>query len=38
MIKSLSHATIYVTDHEQALDFYVKKLGLNLPQFGGHPR
>ena len=30
MIKSLSHATIYVTDHEQALDFYVKKLGFEV--------
>lgn len=30
MIKSLSHATFYVTDHDQALDFYVKTLGFEL--------
>lgn len=30
MIKSLSHATLYVTDHDQALDFYVKALGFEL--------
>ncbi|TPV97109.1 MAG: VOC family protein [Myxococcales bacterium FL481] len=27
MITRLSHATIYVTDHELALEFYVGKLG-----------
>lgn len=30
MITALSHATLYVTDHEQALDFYVKKLGFEI--------
>ncbi|EDM75956.1 possible lyase [Plesiocystis pacifica SIR-1] len=30
MIKSLSHATIYVTDHDEALDFYTKKLGFEV--------
>ena len=30
MITSLSHATLYVTDHEQALDFYVKTLGFEV--------
>ena len=28
MIQRLSHATIYVLDHDQALDFYTKQAGL----------
>ena len=30
MITKFSHATIYVTDHDQALDFYVGKLGFEV--------
>ena len=30
MINKLSHATIYVTDHEEALAFYVGKLGFEV--------
>ena len=30
MLKSLSHTFIYVLDHEQAVDFYVNKLGLEV--------
>ena len=30
MIQKLSHATIYVLDHEQALDFYTNKLGFEV--------
>ena len=30
MLKSLSHTFIYVLDHEQAVDFYVDKLGLEV--------
>ena len=30
MIRSLSHATIYVTDHDQAIDFYVKTCGFEV--------
>ena len=30
MLNSLSHSFIYVLDHEQALDFYVGKLGLEV--------
>ncbi len=30
MITKLSHATIYVADHEVALDFYVGKLGFEV--------
>lgn len=30
MITKLSHATIYVHDHEAARDFYVNKLGLKV--------
>lgn len=30
MIGKLSHATIYVLDQEQALDFYTNKLGFEL--------
>jgi len=30
MIQKLSHATIYVFDQAQALDFYVNKLGLEV--------
>ena len=30
MLKSLSHTFIYVLDHDQALDFYVDKLGLEV--------
>lgn len=30
MISHLSHATIYVLDHDSAIDFYVNKLGLEL--------
>lgn len=30
MFDSISHASIYVTDQEQALDFYVGKLGLEV--------
>lgn len=30
MITKLSHATIYVTDHDQALAFYVGKLGFEV--------
>ena len=30
MLTSLSHSFIYVLDHEQALDFYVGKLGLEV--------
>jgi predicted enzyme related to lactoylglutathione lyase len=30
MIKSLSHASLYVTDYDQALDFYVEKLGFEV--------
>ena len=34
MLTSLSHSFIYVLDHEQAVDFYVNKLGLEV---GGTP-
>jgi catechol 2,3-dioxygenase-like lactoylglutathione lyase family enzyme len=30
MIKRLSHATVYVLDHDRAIDFYCKKLGLEV--------
>jgi catechol 2,3-dioxygenase-like lactoylglutathione lyase family enzyme len=30
MIQKLSHATIYVLDQEQALDFYTNKLGFEV--------
>jgi catechol 2,3-dioxygenase-like lactoylglutathione lyase family enzyme len=30
MIRKLSHATIYVLDQEQALDFYTNKLGFEV--------
>jgi catechol 2,3-dioxygenase-like lactoylglutathione lyase family enzyme len=30
MLKSLSHATVYVLDHDSAIEFYTKKLGLEL--------
>ena len=30
MIRSLSHATIYVHNQEEALDFYVNKLGFEV--------
>jgi catechol 2,3-dioxygenase-like lactoylglutathione lyase family enzyme len=30
MITKLSHATIYVTDHVKAYDFYVNKLGFRV--------
>jgi catechol 2,3-dioxygenase-like lactoylglutathione lyase family enzyme len=30
MLNSLSHTFVYVLDHEQALDFYVGKLGLEV--------
>ncbi len=30
MITRLSHATIYVTDQDKALDFYTNKLGLQV--------
>jgi predicted enzyme related to lactoylglutathione lyase len=30
MIKRLSHATVYVLDHDSAIEFYTKKLGLEL--------
>lgn len=30
MIKSLSHATVYVLNHDSAIEFYTKKLGLEL--------
>ena len=30
MIKKLSHATIYVLDQDQALDFYTNKLGFEV--------
>jgi predicted enzyme related to lactoylglutathione lyase len=30
MLKSLSHSFIYVLDHDQAIDFYVDKLGLEI--------
>lgn len=30
MIKKLSHATVYVTDHDRAKDFYVNKLGFEV--------
>ena len=30
MIQKLSHATIYVLDQEQALDFYTNKLGFEM--------
>jgi catechol 2,3-dioxygenase-like lactoylglutathione lyase family enzyme len=30
MLTSLSHSFIYVLDHDQALDFYVGKLGLEV--------
>jgi catechol 2,3-dioxygenase-like lactoylglutathione lyase family enzyme len=30
MITRLSHATIYVTDQNKALDFYTKKLGMQV--------
>jgi catechol 2,3-dioxygenase-like lactoylglutathione lyase family enzyme len=30
MITKLSHATLYVTDQDQALDFYTKKLGFEV--------
>jgi catechol 2,3-dioxygenase-like lactoylglutathione lyase family enzyme len=30
MLNSLSHSFIYVLDHEQAIDFYVGKLGLQV--------
>ena len=30
MITKLNHATIYVLDHEVALDFYVNKLGFKV--------
>jgi catechol 2,3-dioxygenase-like lactoylglutathione lyase family enzyme len=30
MLKTLSHTFIYVLDHDQAIDFYVGKLGLEI--------
>jgi catechol 2,3-dioxygenase-like lactoylglutathione lyase family enzyme len=30
MLKSLSHSFIYVLDHDEAIDFYVGKLGLEI--------
>ena len=30
MIKKLSHATVYVIDHDRAKDFYVNKLGFEV--------
>ena len=30
MIQKLSHVTIYVLDHDQALDFYTNKLGFEV--------
>ncbi len=30
MIERLSHATVYVLDHDSAIDFYTKKLGLEV--------
>jgi catechol 2,3-dioxygenase-like lactoylglutathione lyase family enzyme len=30
MIRALSHATIYVTDQDAALEFYTKKLGFEV--------
>lgn len=30
MISHLSHTTIYVLDHDRAIEFYTKKLGLEL--------
>jgi len=30
MLKHLSHATVYVLDHDSAIEFYTKKLGLEL--------
>ena len=30
MIKRLSHATVYVLDHDSAIEFYTRKLGLEL--------
>jgi len=30
MISKLSHATLYVTDQNQALEFYTKKLGFEI--------
>jgi catechol 2,3-dioxygenase-like lactoylglutathione lyase family enzyme len=30
MFNSITHASIYVTDHDKALDFYVDKLGLEV--------
>src|SRR5438128_358346 len=30
MLKYLSHATVYVLDHDRAIEFYTKKLGLEV--------
>ncbi len=30
MITRLSHATIYVTDQNKAVDFYINKLGMQV--------
>jgi predicted enzyme related to lactoylglutathione lyase len=30
MIKSLSHATVYVLNHDSAIEFYTQKLGLEV--------
>jgi predicted enzyme related to lactoylglutathione lyase len=30
MLKRLSHATIYVLDHDRAIEFYTQKLGLEV--------
>jgi predicted enzyme related to lactoylglutathione lyase len=30
MISHMSHATVYVLDHDSAIDFYTKKLGLEV--------
>src|SRR5215467_8332915 len=30
MLKRLSHATIYVLDHDKAIEFYTQKLGLEV--------
>ncbi len=30
MISHLSHSTVYVLDHDSAIEFYTKKLGLEL--------
>jgi predicted enzyme related to lactoylglutathione lyase len=30
MITHLSHATVYVLDHDRAIDFYTRKLGLEV--------